>query len=552
MTERYTTINQNRTVRYSAGCPVIIVASALLKDNQTSGVLAQLKLKNMSDKILVGCKVSLCAFELSGNKVEGVPSFSFLDISINSGAEFGQKTPIYLPNRATRIFSATVTEAIFSDGEVWKEKGGEWKTFPESALLNSVAGNDIIEEFYLESGIAKPVYVPKIQDDIALCSCGELFSLSKSICPKCSKRITDIIEIWNVEKLKEKSIERKKLADYNTACTLIKSDKLNEVKQALNIFDSLSGWRDADEKAKDCKKRIAELEEVEKQEKEAAKKRKKKAKIIVSAISLFMVAAAAFAYFLITIIIPNSKYNSAMELFSEGNYNEAAVIFEELGDYKNSSQMAAEARDIIKFIAKVDSIKSASVGYYVCFGEYNINTEQKTDIEWLVLEKEDDKALLISRYALDCQQYNTSDTSVTWETCSLREWLNGTFIDNAFSAAEQNLLLRTTVTADENPSYSTSPGNNTEDKVFLLSITEAYKYFSSDGARKCQGTDYCKTQGAYRAKGGTCNWWLRSLGNNSNNAACVSSGGSPSHVGHNISSYIAVRPAFWINLEPLD
>ena len=163
--------------------------------------------------------------------------------------------------------------------------------------------------------------------------------------------------------------------------------------------------------------------------------------------------------------------------------------------------------------------------------------------------------LVISKYALDCRQHNTSNTSVTWETCSLRKWLNGTFLNAAFSSAEQNSIMYSTVTADKNPSYSTSPGNNTTDKVFLLSITEANKYFKSDDARKCAPTDYAIAPGAWTSDsdktGGraTCWWWLRSPGDDSNYAAYVYNDGSVDYDGSNVlSSSVAVRPAMWINL----
>ena len=202
--------------------------------------------------------------------------------------------------------------------------------------------------------------------------------------------------------------------------------------------------------------------------------------------------------------------------------------------------------------ASVGDISEVSVGSYVFFGSYeqdNDTTNGKEDIEWLVLAKEDNKILVISKYALDCQQYNTSVTSVTWETCSLRKWLNGTFINNAFSSGEQSKIQTTTVTADKNLSYSTSPGNNTTDKVFLLSITEVNQYFSSYSARKCQGTAYCYAQGAYKGNNGNCWWWLRSPGNNSGSAAIVSYDGSVYYLGINVSSGSgAVRPALWINL----
>lgn len=187
----------------------------------------------------------------------------------------------------------------------------------------------------------------------------------------------------------------------------------------------------------------------------------------------------------------------------------------------------------------------------VTFGRYPQDAKNVvTGIEWLVLKTEGSKALLLSKYALDCQRYNVENKAVvTWETCTLRKWLNETFIRTAFSVEEQRVTMNATVTADKNPSYSTSPGNNTNDKVFLLSITEVNRYFSSDSARRCQGTAYCYAQGASKASNGNCWWWLRSPGNYSNFAAIVLNYGSVSNTGNNVTidSY-AVRPALWIDL----
>ena len=195
--------------------------------------------------------------------------------------------------------------------------------------------------------------------------------------------------------------------------------------------------------------------------------------------------------------------------------------------------------------------KECPVGEIILFGSYeqdNNTANGKEDIEWLVLAKDENRILVISSYALDCQQYNTAYTSVTWETCSLRKWLNGTFLNAAFSEEERAMIPSMTVSADKNPSYSTSPGNSTTDQVFLLSITEANKYFSSDEARKCAPTAYAKAQGCY-ANNGNCWWWLRSPGYDSHNAANVSSGGSVNESGRNVNiDNSAVRPALWVNL----
>ncbi|MCR5041517.1 MAG: DUF6273 domain-containing protein, partial [Clostridia bacterium] len=103
--------------------------------------------------------------------------------------------------------------------------------------------------------------------------------------------------------------------------------------------------------------------------------------------------------------------------------------------------------------------------------------------------------------------------------------------------------------ADNDPSYSTSPGNNTTDKVFLLSISEVNKYFSSDSARQCQGTLYCYSQGVKKSGNGNCRWWLRSSGVGQNHAANVNSSGGVYNDVYNDGN--GVRPAMWIDLGAL-
>ncbi len=255
--------------------------------------------------------------------------------------------------------------------------------------------------------------------------------------------------------------------------------------------------------------------------------------------------------------IASSKYDRAVALIDSGDYEAAYILLNGL-DYKDS----ASKRQMIE---ESDAwIRICPVGGIITFGSYeqdNNTSNGKEDIEWLVLEKEGERILLISRYALDCQLYNTSRTSVTWETCSLRKGLNGTFLSAAFSEEERAMIPNVTVSADKNPTFSTSPGNSTTDQVFLLSITEANKYFSSDKARKCAPTAYAIAQGAWTEDSNkvdgkaTCYWWLRSPGYESNRAADVNRDGSVSNVGSGVSggSYVyfdreGVRPALWVNL----
>ncbi len=194
-------------------------------------------------------------------------------------------------------------------------------------------------------------------------------------------------------------------------------------------------------------------------------------------------------------------------------------------------------------------------GSIVTFGAYeqdNNTGNGKEAIEWLVLDYDvaNNRALVISKYALDCKLYNTTETDITWEKCTLRSWLNSEFINAAFSTEEQKMIPSVTVSADKNPKYSTDPGNATQDKVFLLSITEANKFFKNDDTRMCAPTAYAVAQNAYMADNGNCWWWLRSPGYSSDSAAYVDHDGYVRTFGNGVYfSHNAVRPALYIDLN---
>lgn len=336
---------------------------------------------------------------------------------------------------------------------------------------------------------------------------------------------------------------------------------ISDYESAIKLFESISGWKDADEKIYACQKKIEEIKakagaerlekeqkaEIARKEAERIAKRNKKIAIITTPI---VCAIVAFIIVLNAVIIPNGKYNDAVALMDAGVLDEAYSIFIELENYKD----AADKADDIRLIKFKEQLKDIKVGNYIKFGAYeqdNNTSNGKEDVEWLVLEVKDGKALVISKYALDCKPYNTSYTDVTWENCTLRRWLNNDFINAAFSAEEKSMIPTVTVSADNNPDYSTNPGNTTLDQVFLLSITEANKYFSSDSARPCKPTEYAVAGGAYASSfNGNCWWWLRSPGDLRYGVAYVTNDGGVNERGNSVDyGSIAVRPALWIDLN---
>ena len=190
---------------------------------------------------------------------------------------------------------------------------------------------------------------------------------------------------------------------------------------------------------------------------------------------------------------------------------------------------------------------SIDEGDVITFGTYeqdNNTSNGKEKIEWKVLRVEGNKAFVISVYALDCMNYNTSFTETTWAQCTLRSWLNNEFINSAFTTSDQTKILTTTVEPHSNPNYGTNQGNATQDKIFLLSMSEVEQY----SVYACRGTAYTKAVGAYVVNNHCC-WWLRTMGSLSLGACGVYDGGEIYTTA--ITDYFGVRPAMWIDISNL-
>ena len=157
-------------------------------------------------------------------------------------------------------------------------------------------------------------------------------------------------------------------------------------------------------------------------------------------------------------------------------------------------------------------------------------------IEWIVLEKSNNKALLLSKYVLTSHSYNEEYVDITWENCTMRKWLNSEYINTIFSKKEQGSILTTDVINNDNVQYGTKGGNNTKDKLFLLSIDEVNKYFSTDNQRV-----------AINKGGSSPFWWLRSPGYFQDNAADVDYEGYLDEDGLTVRNDSGVRPALWVD-----
>ena len=227
----------------------------------------------------------------------------------------------------------------------------------------------------------------------------------------------------------------------------------------------------------------------------------------------------------LTVSAAGCNHASAETTQADSQTTTTAATTESSATEETSSEATTEAPSTTESVVltAANGGRYYQPGDYITFGKYeqdNKKSNGKEDIEWIILDRQGDKVLLISRMALDQQPYNTKKADVTWETCSLRKWLNGSFYESAFDEEDKAHIINASVTADKNPEYDTAPGNDTKDNVFILSITEFQKYFATTKGIMSEGTKYAIAK-EKRANNTFFLWWLRTPGRTPDTASYV-------------------------------
>ena len=254
-----------------------------------------------------------------------------------------------------------------------------------------------------------------------------------------------------------------------------------------------------------------------------------------------------------------NTYPATEEASYDGTETESAA--EETTSESETESIEETTAEPSVFIPK-DSVNLTSENQIITFGSYeqdNDETDGSEPIEWYVLAESNDCLMLVSLYGIDCKQYNSERTEVTWENCELREWLNSDFYNTAFNKEERERIQLTHVKNGINELCGTDGGADTEDYVYLLSVPEAIEYFYAEYAcdggysvnsyGRCTPTEYTIARGAWYGKDGAgypcASYWLRSTGYNNTYAANVS--GYLFYGGYYVDddAYM-VRPVIWI------
>ncbi len=216
--------------------------------------------------------------------------------------------------------------------------------------------------------------------------------------------------------------------------------------------------------------------------------------------------------------------------------------------------------DVLVDGIKYRRISKSDTNHSNFFGDSEYRYFKWEKIRWKVLQNDGNTLFVVVDKAIDCKDYNEEYTSITWEDSTIRSWLNGSFYHTAFDSGEQEAVVEQTVVNDDNPTYGTEGGNDTRDKVYLLSIDEVTKEtygFCSDSytysqSRMIKASDYAYAIGTYRdgCNDDCCWWWLRSPGGDSDYIAGVDSEGDVERGGSGVNNYgDGICPALHINLQ---
>ncbi len=536
MDERYQKLFTLQNIYYNDNCPVLVHDGAITKDNERGNIFLQLKMENFSaqQKNIKASTVIFNFFDAFGKEVISNFEYNYLDLDCKMGDIFGNKTPVYINDQSVRSFTFTVSKVLFSDGSEWQSEGFEWSVYPIQKKLED-AGFDSQQIRQLKSETQnRAEFAYTGFDKLWFCVCGKVNCASEEKCSACCLG-RDYLEAVTPEYLRSNAI-------YADAMANMTAGKYSE---AIRLFGFIKGWRDADENIHQCEEKIKAKSKKKKKRRIGCLT--SFVSITVALILFITVGIPAIAYgignnnlkkgeyesasivfaFLggmdykdscekfaesslgyIKYVVPTmdnatiefelaslfdyawndildrdvmleTAYNWAVEQSQAGDYYYSSYIFDCLDDYRDSAEKMAQCNNAL--------ISSAEPGSYIRFGtlEQTSLFDSEELIDWKVLARSDNMILVVAERALLKKAFSVDSKEVTWQDSNMRKYLNGDFINEVFTAEEQNRIL--SVVLDDNFTHAGTnySAPSTQDRVFLLSYNEVATYFSDAKDAKC-------------------------------------------------------------------
>lgn len=297
-------------------CPIDIERGALILDKTNNRVLLQLKLVNISNQQISSIFINVDSLDDASDHIQGteILEHSYLDLSLDAQKSFGEKNPIILDKKVRNV-KISISKVVFSSGDIWRYDDEKVYIKTTQDKINSL-GSELLNVFQLQARSAEInadmfLYLPQQLEGVWACSCGRVNQDSLSSCKRCLVDKNWIFLNTNTDFLFERNEELKEINERKAIEADILERKKNEESMKLNIVKQ--------EKNKKIKKRFIFLS---------------------VSFSLFVIVTLLT----IKVIIPNNKYNNALELMKNEQYNDSIEVFTEILAYRDSETLIDEAK----------------------------------------------------------------------------------------------------------------------------------------------------------------------------------------------------------------
>ena len=326
---------------------------------------------------------------------------------------------------------------------------------------------------------------------------------------------------------------------YNSAKKKMELHTAEGYQSAISDFNQIIDYNDSVKKIIICNNEIHSIVE---KEKELFLRKQKKMKYLISFLFLVVIS-------LILIILKITDKNKTDVEHTQTTIQSILTDKDKIEDKLKNTADSMEELLSSQLQLEFAEFNIANVGDYIHFGTYEQDGDDSTHqelIEWLVLKKEEDRLLLISKYVLFALKFHDGKQFEDWEDCSLRRILNDSFYYDAFNESERSAIIPGIV--DDHGHYFNEPT-----RVFLLSVDDIQSYFS-DESRVCGVTNYA-VQKAYRIYGiniksdnNNCGWWLTSPAINGNGyIEVIDENGAVIPDQYGVCH--GVRPCIWVSVK---
>ena len=320
---KFEVIFESTEGKLQTNVPVLIEKTSLIKNTADDSIFARCTFRSLTDKPIKALLLDIVATDAWGNAAEGVEGFQLLDLKTKREAEFGQTTPIPIPNKNVRSIDVVIKKILYEDRSM-EDCDGSYTTVPmQTSLLTALGMKEAVEN-YAEKTTKAAKFVPAVGQQVWRCTCGATNAIGEDICYSCQSSLS----------AQQAAYQPEQIIAETKAFLEEKRRKEEEIRLARE-----KEQREAEER---LRKAQEEKERQEREEKEAKKAKKKKRikRVIFSILAVILLAGAVYGTG--WHLIPLIRYNMAASNVEKLEFDSAYNTFMALKDYKDSSDKAVE------------------------------------------------------------------------------------------------------------------------------------------------------------------------------------------------------------------